>query len=219
MGYVEEQLLPGEQVKYRTHLHKLIYVIPGLFAALMTAGAVWAFSSGVTWAGLVAIAVGFIPLLVTHIKYTSSEFAVTDKRVIIKTGWIKRRTLETMLAKVEGIGVDQGFLARILGFGTITVTGTGGTKEPFPNIASPLEFRRQVQGQVSAADHSRGVPAVHERILARARVWQTLRSGGRAVGHCLTDYLPQPGSLPLASEQPSTPFAIAAANSIGRLKS
>lgn len=190
MGYVEEQLLPGEQVKYRTHLHKLIYVLPGLFAALMTAAAVWAFSSGVTWAGLLAIAVGFIPLLVTHIKYTSSEFAVTDKRVIIKTGWIKRRTLETMLGKVEGIGVDQGFIARILGFGTITVTGTGGTKEPFPNIARPLEFRRQVQGQVSAADPVRGAvaladapfpspsirreerecPYCAERILARAKV-------------------------------------------------
>lgn len=186
MGYVEDQLLPGEEIKYRTHLHKLIYVLPGLFAALLTAGAVWAFSSGTTWAGLLAIAVGFIPLLVTHIKYTSSEFAVTDKRVIIKTGWIKRRTLETMLAKVEGIGVEQGFIARILGFGTITVTGTGGTKEPFPNIARPLEFRRQVQGQVSAADASRGLiqpdtlssgkrderdcPYCAERILTRAKI-------------------------------------------------
>lgn len=187
MGYVEDQLLPGEQVKYRTHLHKLIYVIPGLFAAAMTAGAVWAFASGVNWAGLVLIAAGFIPLLVTHIKYTSSEFAVTDKRVIIKTGWIKRRTLETMLGKVEGIGVEQGFLARILGFGTITVTGTGGTKEPFPNIARPLEFRRQVQGQVSAVEpprmfapsdlassavrrDERDCPYCAERILARAKV-------------------------------------------------
>ena len=167
MGYVEDQLLAGEQVQYRTHLHKLIYLLPGLFAALMTAGAVWAFSAGTSWAGLLAIGVGFIPLLVTHIKYTSSEFAVTDKRVIIKVGWIRRRTLETMLGKVEGIGVEQGIMGRLLGFGTITVTGTGGTKEPFPNIARPLEFRRQVQSQVSATESARGVLSMQENVPPR----------------------------------------------------
>ncbi len=188
MGYVEDQLLPGERVKYRAHLHKLIYALPGLFAALMTAGAVWAFSANSVWGGMLLIAAGFLPLLITHIKYTSSEFAVTDKRVIIKVGWIRRRTLETMLGKVEGIGVEQGFTGRALGFGTITVTGTGGTKEPFLNIARPLEFRRQVQGQVSAADQARGTvaaatgvpdgsrreerdcPFCAERILVRAKL-------------------------------------------------
>ncbi len=185
MGYVDDHLLPGEQVKYRTHLHKLIFVIPGLLAALFTAGAIWAFSAGVAWAGLLLIAAGFVPLLIEYIKYTSSEFAVTDKRVIIKVGWIRRRTLETMLAKVEGIGVEQGIIGRLLGFGTLTITGTGGTKEPFTKIANPFEFRRQVQGQVSAADgramiphqpaaaerrEERDCPYCAERILTRARI-------------------------------------------------
>jgi uncharacterized membrane protein YdbT with pleckstrin-like domain len=193
MSYVDDQLLPSERVQYRAHLHKLIYLWPGLFAAGMTGLAIWAFSANNMWAGLLSIAAGFVPLLVAHIKYTSSEFAVTDKRVIIKVGWIRRRTLETMLAKVEGIGVEQGFAARMLGFGTITVTGTGGTKEPFSNIARPLEFRRQVQAQVSATDGARSAvattaspsaagpsdvikreerdcPYCAERILARAKV-------------------------------------------------
>jgi uncharacterized membrane protein YdbT with pleckstrin-like domain len=188
MGYVENQLLTGERVQYRAHLHKLIYALPGLFAAGMTALAVWAFSANVPWVGLLAIAASFVPLLLAHIKYTSSEFAVTDKRVIIKVGWIRRRTLETMLGKVEGVGVEQGIVGRMLGFGTITVTGTGGTKEAFPNIAQPLEFRRQLQGQVSATEAARGAlggshasmtagpreerdcPFCAERILARAKL-------------------------------------------------
>src|SRR6185369_4260690 len=90
------------------------------------------------------------------LRSASSEFAVTDKRVIIKVGWIRRRTLETMLAKVEGVGVDQTLTGRMLGFGTITVTGTGGTKEEFDRIADPLEFRRQVQSAISAVDQARG---------------------------------------------------------------
>jgi uncharacterized membrane protein YdbT with pleckstrin-like domain len=187
MGYVDDHLLPAERVQYRAHLHKLIYAWPSLFAAGMTALGVWAFASNVLWAGLLSITVGFVPLLVTHIKYTSSEFAVTDKRVIIKVGWIKRRTLETMLSKVEAIGVDQGLVGRILGFGTLTITGTGGTKEPFANIARPLEFRRQVQAQIGASDgerpalstaaatessprEERDCPYCAERILTRARV-------------------------------------------------
>ena len=189
MGYVEEQLLPGEDVKYRAHLHKLIFILPVLFALLAIVGAALTFTAADSvWGALALLVLGAIPLLITLIKYTSSEFAVTDKRVIIKVGFIKRRTLETMLGKIEAIGVEQGVLGRLFGFGTMTVTGTGGTKEPFPNIARPLEFRRQVQGQVSAADGARSVmaspvavgesgpreerdcPYCAERILARAKV-------------------------------------------------
>jgi len=122
------------------------------------------------------------------VRSSSSEFAVTDKRVIIKVGWIRRRTLETMLAKVEGVGVDQTLTGRMLGFGTITVTGTGGTKEEFDRIADPLEFRRQVQSAISAVDQARGpvvlpagadapidrqereCPFCAERILVKAKV-------------------------------------------------
>ena len=75
----------------------------------------------------------------------TSEFAVTNKRVIIKVGLIRRHTLELLLGKVESIGVDQSILGRIVGYGSIVVIGTGGTKEPFKNIAEPLEFRKQVQ--------------------------------------------------------------------------
>jgi uncharacterized membrane protein YdbT with pleckstrin-like domain len=62
---------------------------------------------------------------------------------------IRRHSLELLLRQVEGIRVDQGLLGRVLGYGTIVVGGTGGTAEPFPEIASPLEFRRQVQMQSS----------------------------------------------------------------------
>jgi hypothetical protein len=125
---------------------------------------------------------------------------VTDKRVIIKVGWIQRRTLETMLGKVEGIGVDQTVIGRMLNFGTITVTGTGGTQERFTNIAAPLEFRRQVQAQVSATEEARTAalaasvhaplaarderecPYCAERILVRAKVCK----------HCGRDVEPLP---------------------------
>jgi uncharacterized membrane protein YdbT with pleckstrin-like domain len=93
--------------------------------------------------------VGILLGVLRFIAYKSSEFAVTNKRVLIKVGFIRRHSLELLLQKVEGIGVDQGIVGRIFGYGTIIVTGTGGTKEPFKNIENPLEFRKQVQQSIS----------------------------------------------------------------------
>ncbi len=63
--------------------------------------------------------------------------------------------METLLEKVEGIGVDQNIGGRIFGYGTISVTGTGGTREKFANISAPLEFRKEVQQQIEALRTSR----------------------------------------------------------------
>src|SRR4051812_36534554 len=160
MSYVDTELLPNETVVYRARLHRSIYGASFIFGLLALIAVVFAMVQHQFW--WVALFVGIVALVSfgwTWLRSASSEFAVTDKRVVIKVGWIRRRTLETMLAKVEGVGVDQSLWGRLLGFGTIVVTGTGGTKEEFDRIADPLEFRRQVQTAISAADDARGVAA------------------------------------------------------------
>jgi membrane protein YdbS with pleckstrin-like domain len=192
MSYVEEHLLPGEEVIYRASLHWTVLVTPILTAVLLLAiGAVLVYGWSV-WGWAVAL-LALVPLAWAYISYTSSEFAVTNKRVVIKVGWVQRSTVEILLSKVEAIGVDQGLAARMLGYGTITVTGTGGTDERFARLAEPLEFRRQVQAQVSAGEaewrsfaatgqsgasaststgvrEERDCPWCAERILARAKL-------------------------------------------------
>lgn len=146
MSYVESNLLPNEQVTYWAKLHWIIYALPAFVFAVAILVAV---AGG--WIAAIAIAiVGFILVLPPWIKSSSSEFAITNKRVLIKVGLIRRHSLELLLQKVEGIGVDQGILARILGYGTITISGVGGTKEAFRVISNPLEFRRQVQASLAA---------------------------------------------------------------------
>ena len=182
MSYVENHLLPGEEIIHRGYLHKIVYLVPIIIALIFMAVAVGGFIAQSYLIAAAALVLALAPLLWAQVLYTSSEFAVTNKRVIIKVGFIQRRTLETLLGKVEGIEVNQGVLARVLNFGTIAVTGTGGTREEFQNIANPLEFRRQVQAQVASVDAPRGYAAVGEprderdcpycaeRILARAKV-------------------------------------------------
>lgn len=185
MSYVDRNLLPGERVVYRARLHRLLYAAPvGL--ALLAIGALFIPDESAKWIAAALGLIALIAFLVSHILWISSEFAVTDMRVIAKTGWLQRETDETLLSKIEAIGVDQGVLGRMLGYGTVHITGTGGTRETFAKIARPLELRRQIQGQIVAAEERRGrapaVPAVAdarderecpwcaERILVRARV-------------------------------------------------
>ena len=142
LGYVESTLLPDEQIVYMSRLHGKIF-LPA--AAIIALGVGLLFLE--TTVAEVVIAVGLVFGLRALIKHKTSEFAVTTKRVIIKTGVFRRRTLELLLRQVEAISVDQTLLGRILDYGTVTLTGTGGVHEVFHDIASPLEFRRQIHAQ------------------------------------------------------------------------
>jgi uncharacterized membrane protein YdbT with pleckstrin-like domain len=101
------------------------------------------------------LVVAFVIVAAAAFKRTAVEMAVTNRRVIIKTGLASRRSLEIMLAKVESIGIEESAIGRMFGYGTLTIHGTGGTPEPFRRIAHPSEFRRQVQQQVAAQQSQR----------------------------------------------------------------
>ena len=143
MGYVDAQLLPGENIVYRSKLHWQIFLLPGFiafFALTMSISGGWLF---LVVAGLI--------ILAPYISRVNSEFAVTNKRIIIKVGLFTTRTIELMLSKVETISVNQGMLGKMLNYGSITVVGSGGTREVFSSIESPLEFRRAVQAATTSA--------------------------------------------------------------------
>lgn len=84
----------------------------------------------------------FLP---AFISYKTSEFTVTDKRLIVKTGFIRRQTHEIFISKIESVSVDQGILGRMFNAGTIITSGTGGSKQKFSNVANPLELRSAIQ--------------------------------------------------------------------------
>jgi uncharacterized membrane protein YdbT with pleckstrin-like domain len=145
MSYVDRSLIPGETVVFRTRLHWIIFAWPVVFLLVTVATAYLHYRR--TAEALFVITL--ILFLAKYFVYIASEFAVTNKRVIVKVGLLQRRTLELLLTKVEAIAVTQSIAGQLFGCGTIMVTGTGGTREPFSNIRSPLEFRRAVQAASS----------------------------------------------------------------------
>lgn len=177
--YVDSQLVDGEVVTFRTSLHPIIFFWP-VFLAVASVPLFFLPETRATGSFLLALAV--IIGLGAWIRFASSEFAVTDRRVIIKVGLIRRNTLETLLEKVEGVGVDQGIGGRILGYGTITVTGTGGTKEQFNRINDPLDFRRNVQ-EGSTASHARAAQVHLQAMQGQPALAQSPREE-RECPHC-----------------------------------
>jgi uncharacterized membrane protein YdbT with pleckstrin-like domain len=74
----------------------------------------------------------------------TTETDVTDRRVVHKTGFIKRRTFEMALDKIESVDVSQSILGRLLNYGDVTILGVGEGKETISAIASPLAFRNSI---------------------------------------------------------------------------
>jgi uncharacterized membrane protein YdbT with pleckstrin-like domain len=114
-NYVESNLTKDEKIVYEAKFHWFIFIS---FKIVL-----------------------FLPI----IDFLTSEFVITNKRIIMKVGLISRRTMEINISKVESVNVDQGVLGRVLGYGTISIVGTGGSRSTFTKIANPLAFRKAFQ--------------------------------------------------------------------------
>jgi uncharacterized membrane protein YdbT with pleckstrin-like domain len=151
MSYVDKNLIPGETVVYRGHLSRLPY----WWLVLPVAGAIAAAVYNQLVPAAIVVGVGVVMWAWITMRLRSTEFAVTSRRVVIKVGALQRKTVEMMLGQIEGVTVDQGITGRIFNFGSITVIGSGGTRESFEHMVAPLEFRRQVQAQLARQDDER----------------------------------------------------------------
>ncbi len=167
LSYVEKNLIAGETLLYQTRHHWIVLLGPALVSLLLGAPGLGLLvesiasktgksqpsgNSGISAGGVAVI--GLILLMAAAgtfaygiAKRNATEMAVTNKRVLIKTGLASRRTLDVMLSRVESIGVEESLIGRLLSYGTVVVRGTGGTPEAFVMIDHPQEFRRAVQEQ------------------------------------------------------------------------
>jgi len=150
--YIDEILQPGEKVLYSTNAHWMFYlpaiaawiVVAVLLLGSFAAAAIPALML-VCWASaaVVAVAALFWTLRAWFHRWTT-ETDVTNMRVVHKTGFIKRRSFEMALDKIESVDVDQSILGRLLNYGDVTVNGVGEGREKIRTIAAPLAFRSAI---------------------------------------------------------------------------
>jgi len=144
--YVREFLLPNEQIIFSTHRHWIVFwpvLIWFGFAILYTF-----FPDVSPLAVIFFIGVGCIHGFFCFVNYKMSELVVTNMRVIIKRGWISRHSLETNFQNIASISVDQSILARLFGYGTISIFDTGQVESPYSCMEKPFKFRQAVQKMI-----------------------------------------------------------------------
>jgi uncharacterized membrane protein YdbT with pleckstrin-like domain len=150
MRYIDESLAPGETIIARGKWPTIFWI--GAWAALLLLG---------------IILVGVFIFVGMAIKMMTTDFAVTNRRVILKTGWLNRRTNELAVESVEGVSLDQSIWARLFGFGRVIVTGTGEARIVFPPMAHPVDFRRAIES--ARADCGGEVHLAHDDRVAIER--------------------------------------------------
>jgi uncharacterized membrane protein YdbT with pleckstrin-like domain len=150
MSYIENTLMDDEEMVHITRLHPIILLMPAAATSLLAGS--FAIVDSIPYAQIVVAILLFGALWRLSdrlIFFLSSEFGVTSKRVLGKTGFIRRTSLDIVLGKVEAIRLSQSILGRVLNYGDIEVTGTGGTEEVLRFIPDPLAFRKVVQEQLA----------------------------------------------------------------------
>ena len=126
--YVDKSLAADEQILMRGRWPVAYWV--GAYAQLLILG----------W-----IVVGIFLYLRAVIRMTTTEFAVTDRRIIMKSGWIRRITHELSVQSIEGVHVDQSLWGRLFRYGRLVVTGNGEARIFLPPMGEPIEFRRAIE--------------------------------------------------------------------------
>jgi len=126
VSYIDDSLIEGEKIVHKARVS-------------------WWSQFGLLLIGVVllVVVIGLFFIIAAWINVRSTEIAITNRRVIAKFGFIKRDTVEINLEKVEALRVEQGFLGRMLNYGTVFISGAGTSVAPIRDIADPLVFRRK----------------------------------------------------------------------------
>ena len=149
--YIDKVLQPGEWVLYSTNAHWIFYW-PAILAWIL-AIVLFLLSRATATEGIVLLCLSASAVVAIAALYWTAtawfhrwttETDVTNLRVVHKTGFIKRRTFEMSLDKVESVDVNQSILGRIMNYGDVTILGVGEGKQTIATIASPLAFRNSI---------------------------------------------------------------------------
>ena len=144
MSYIDRNLLADERVIFRTRKHLIIFLTPVILSIL----ALYPFFSDNFFLREIARLIWIVALILwghTFLIYYTSEFAVTNKRVMMKEGFFYRHANEMRLATIARVDIDQSLLGQLFNYGNIAINSFGTSVDNFSQIASPNAFQKAVQ--------------------------------------------------------------------------
>lgn len=148
MKFLTTYFQPGEAIVYRARNHFFLFVEPLILLVIGGFILYGISSSMMKWLGITVLFLGLVSLVQRIFVKVGSIFVVTNRRVILKTGIIRRRVSELILTKCEGIQVSESVTGRLFGYGTLVVT-TGGATNCYYFVFKPFDFKRAINTQIS----------------------------------------------------------------------
>lgn len=148
MSYIEKNLLPGEQIIFRTQKHYIIFLYPVLLTIIAIVA--YYYMAGNSILTVVSWAPALIALIFwayAGLEYHFSEFAVTTKRVMMREGFFNRHANEMRIGAISQVNIDQGLMAQLLNYGTVSINAFGAF-DAYTIIAKPMMFQRAVNEQL-----------------------------------------------------------------------
>lgn len=137
MSYIEESIINNERVVEIFKFHWMINLIITIHFII----------------SILTIGVWLIVAIPVWLYYKYIEQGVTTNRVIHKSGIISRNTKEMKLTAVESVYINQGILGRILGFGTVTITGRGISDIKMSWLDNPMSVKRRIENSIEEASN------------------------------------------------------------------
>jgi uncharacterized membrane protein YdbT with pleckstrin-like domain len=145
MSYIARTLGRHERILFRTGYHWLVWFGSTLLAVPVLGIAVAGYPFSALDYSLLVLSL--FPASVGVYYFARAmlvEIVVTNERFVYKTGFIAFRTEEIALDNIETIGIEQSIVGRLLGYGTITVHGTGAERVTISMVHHPIGLRRHI---------------------------------------------------------------------------
>lgn len=146
MSNDDNELIANEKVHYvgRVSLWTQTYwVLAGL--VMIVVFAFWmpmVLANRMAFMDKIGIGVGLLIWIAAYFRYLSIKIVLTNKRVIVKSGILVRRTNELNIHKTESLQVEQSIAGQMFNYGSVIVSGTGGDHALIHSISNPQKLRR-----------------------------------------------------------------------------
>lgn len=141
-SFINDQLSENEKIIYITKESSITLYLPLIYLLISF---IFLFIPSFLIVGVIAISFNLIYFYILYLKINSSIYCITNKRIIIKTGFVNRNSIDIPLSRVAGVNLNQSVVGRIFNFGSISINGFGGDIGKAYLLNNPLEFKKYLQ--------------------------------------------------------------------------
>lgn len=164
MAFPKRLLIEGEELVLDLRPHPVALALPAFVLLVALVGAGWlsttALNVWIGWAIFIAIVIAYV--IPRFLNWWTSLFAVTSDRLIHRSGWISKTSMEIPLEAINDVRLEQGIVDRIVGAGSIIISSasTGGVNR-FNDVRHPEEVQKTIyhQGELNKKRMYQGEPA------------------------------------------------------------